>query len=90
MLNVHRKYLFLFNKFFIHSISQTRVTAYKELDMDLIKQNGLASLEDLDLSVLTKCLIPDDQLNEPDEVWNWEQVFAEISSALHVDNNPST
>lgn len=69
-----------------NSITQNRVAAYKELDIDLIKQNGLTSFEDLDLSVLTKCLVPDEQLHEPDEIWNWEQVFAEISSAVHVDN----
>lgn len=60
-----------------------RVTAYKELDIDLVKQSAIASLEDVDLSILAKSLQNDSKLEEPDVIWNWEQVFTEISSEIH-------
>ena len=33
----------------------------------------------------TKCLAPESALKEPDENWNWDVVFAQVSGELHKE-----
>lgn len=61
----------------------------KELNSDLLKQSAFSTLEDIDLAILTKCLQSQAQLDEPDEPWEWEKLFTEVSAEIHVDNNTS-
>ena len=35
--------------------------------------------------LLTKCLAPESALKEPDENWNWDVVFAQVSGELHKE-----
>eukprot|EP00877_Chromochloris_zofingiensis_P000368 jgi/Chrzof1/10331/Cz04g38050.t1 len=37
---------------------------------------------DIDLSLLTSCLLPLDQVAEPDEVWQYDVLFAEVKAEL--------
>ena len=35
--------------------------------------------------LLTKCLAPESALKEPDENWNWDVIFAQVSGELHKE-----
>lgn len=61
-------------------MSVQMAATYKVLDKDT-KLGAYAALDDLDLSLLGKCLESGD-LNEPDEEWNWDTLFAQISSEI--------
>lgn len=61
------------------------MAAYKELNMDLLKQGAFASLEDVDLSILAKCLQNESDLNEPDELWTWDKVFTDVTAKINSD-----
>lgn len=57
------------------------MAAYNELCQDSSKIESYAALDDLDLSLLEKCLEPED-LNEPDDEWAWDTLFAQISTDI--------
>ena len=59
-----------------------RVATYKELDSDLLKHVAFATLDDVDLKLLTKRMVPEAALKETDETWNWDVIFAEVSGEL--------
>lgn len=61
-------------------MSVQMAATYKVLDKDT-KMGSYAALDDLDLSLLGKCLELG-ELNEPDEEWNWDKLFAQISSEI--------
>merc|ERR1719219_375989 len=67
------------------SVAVNRVATYKELDSDLLKNVAFATLDDIDLRLLTKCLAPESALKEPDENWNWDVIFAQVSGELHKE-----
>ena len=46
------------------SVAVNRVATYKELDTDLLKHAAFATLEDIDLTVLTNCMAPEAALKE--------------------------
>merc|ERR1712156_1247500 len=64
------------------SVAVNRVATYKELDNDLLKHVAFATLDDIDLKLLTKRMAPESALKEPDDPWNWDVVFAEVSGEL--------
>merc|ERR1712150_29765 len=64
------------------SVAVNRVATYKELDSDLLKHIAFATLDDIDLKLLTKRMAPESALKEPDDPWNWDVVFAEVSGEL--------
>lgn len=66
-------------------VSINRVATYNELNSDLLKQGTFSLLEDVDLSILGRCLQPESALNEPDEVWTWEKLFTEVSAEIHAE-----
>ena len=67
------------------SVAVNRVATYKELDTDLFKHAAFATLEEIDLRLLTRCLAPEASLKEPDEVWTWEMLFTDVSSELQSE-----
>ncbi|XP_037052441.1 intraflagellar transport protein 43 homolog [Bradysia coprophila] len=68
-------------------LAENRTATYKELNSDLMKQAAFTAMEDVDLSILGRCLQND--LAEPDEEWNWDKLFTEISSDIHADKPKS-
>lgn len=70
------------------SVAVNRVATYKELDSDLLKHVAFATLDDIDLKLLTKRMAPESALKEPDEPWNWDVVFAEVSGELQREWSP--
>lgn len=71
-------------------MSVQMAATYKVLDKDT-KLGAYAALDGLDLSLLGKCLESGD-LNEPDEEWNWDTLFAQISSEItaHRTGTPAS
>ena len=70
------------------SVTVNRVATYKELDNDLLKHVAFATLDDIDLKLLTKRMAPEAALKEPDEAWHWDVVFAEVSGELQKEWSP--
>lgn len=60
-----------------------RVATYRELNSDLLKMGAFAALDGVDLSILTRCLVAEADLHEPDEVWTWEGLFTEVAGDIH-------
>jgi len=59
------------------------VTAYEELDTDLVKNAAFTSLDGVSLSILAEKLYNENLVKEPDEVWNWNLLFTQISSEIN-------
>ena len=54
----------------------------KELNVDILKTNSI-NLDDKDLSILLEtALEPDEDIEEPDEVWTWHQLFTQITAEI--------
>jgi len=70
------------------SVAVNRVATYRELDTDLFKHAAFATLEEIDLRLLTRCLAPEASLKEPDEAWGWEQLFTSVSSEVQGEWRP--
>jgi len=61
------------------------VTAYEELDTDLVKNAAYTSLDGVSLSLLADKLYNENLVREPDEVWNWNLLFTQISSEINSE-----
>ncbi|XP_030564937.1 intraflagellar transport protein 43 homolog [Drosophila novamexicana] len=59
--------------------------ALKELSSDLLSQNAFSAIEDVDLSMLTRCLHDQESLDEPDELWEWDRLFTEVTAQINSD-----
>lgn len=67
------------------TVAVNRVATYKELTFELLRHAAFASLEDIDLSILARCLQSDATLNEPDAKWSWDKLFTEVAAEIHAD-----
>ncbi|KAI9585476.1 intraflagellar transport protein 43 homolog A [Glossina fuscipes] len=67
------------------SVSVDRVVTFKELNSDILMQKSYGNVGDADLSILTKCLQAPENLDEPDEVWEWEKLFTEVVAEINAD-----
>ncbi|EDW04194.1 intraflagellar transport protein 43 homolog isoform X2 [Drosophila grimshawi] len=71
------------------SVAINRDVTFKELSSDLLSQNAFSAIEDVDLSILTRCLQAQENLDEPDEVWEWEKLFTGITAQINSDKTSS-
>ncbi|XP_014473588.1 PREDICTED: intraflagellar transport protein 43 homolog B isoform X2 [Dinoponera quadriceps] len=67
------------------TVNANRVTAYEELDTDLVKNAAFTSLDGVSLSLLADKLYNENLVKEPDEVWNWNLLFTQISSEINSE-----
>ncbi|PSN40556.1 Intraflagellar transport protein 43 [Blattella germanica] len=67
------------------SSAVNRVDTYKELDSDLFKHAAFATLDDVNLRLLTKCLNLESEVKENDSPWTWDLLFTDVSSELHYE-----
>ncbi|XP_069691811.1 intraflagellar transport protein 43 homolog A isoform X2 [Periplaneta americana] len=67
------------------SVSVNRADTYKELDSDLFKHSAFATLDDVNLRLLTKCLNLETDIKEPDTAWTWDLLFTDVASELHYE-----
>lgn len=60
-----------------------RANYTKELNVDVLKKNTI-DVEDktTDLTILIEALEPEDEIDEPDDVWQWNQLFTQIVSEM--------
>ncbi|XP_017798085.1 PREDICTED: intraflagellar transport protein 43 homolog [Habropoda laboriosa] len=65
------------------TVNVNRVAAYKELDTDLVKNAAFTSLNGVNLSLLAEKLYNENLTKEPDEVWNWNLLFTQVSSEVN-------
>lgn len=47
---------------------------------------SLSQEDGIDLSLLTSALVPQEQVIEPDTVWEFEHLFAKLSSQFNEEN----
>ncbi|KAH8293069.1 hypothetical protein KR044_000489 [Drosophila immigrans] len=69
------------------SASNSHEVTFKELSSDLLSQNAFSAIEDVDLSILTRSLQIQEGLDEPDELWEWEKLFTEVTAQINSDKN---
>ncbi|XP_050082541.1 intraflagellar transport protein 43 homolog [Anopheles aquasalis] len=58
------------------------VTTYKDLASDILandKASALGNLDEIDIAILTECLENEEDIEEPDEVWTWDQLFTQLT-----------
>ncbi|KAG7213889.1 hypothetical protein KM043_003095 [Ampulex compressa] len=67
-------------------INANRVTAYKELDTDLIKNAAFTSLNGVNLSFLAEKLYNENLIKDPDEVWNWNLLFTQVALEINSES----
>ncbi|XP_034248065.1 intraflagellar transport protein 43 homolog isoform X3 [Thrips palmi] len=65
------------------SVVVNRVATYKELDSDLFKHAAFATLDDMNLRLLTKRLNVEADIKEPDSCWTWDLLFTDVASDLN-------
>nr|XP_039270162.1 intraflagellar transport protein 43 homolog [Styela clava] len=71
------------------SVAMNQVATYRELDSDLQRHSTFTLLDnEIDLKLLAKHMTTG--IDEPDETWDWDILFAQISGALRQKNNSST
>lgn len=65
-------------------VAVNRVATYKELDYELVKHSTFLSLDnEIDLKMLAKGLSSEAEVTaETDVTWEWDQLFAEVTSEL--------
>lgn len=61
------------------------MATFRELDNDLLKHVAFATMDDIDLKLLTKGLTPEQKLKEIDEPWTWDVLFAEVTGDLQKE-----
>ncbi|EDW76527.1 LOW QUALITY PROTEIN: intraflagellar transport protein 43 homolog [Drosophila tropicalis] len=71
------------------SVSVNRSVTLKELSSDLLSQNAFSAIEDVDLSILTRCLQPQESLDEADDLWEWDKLFTEVTAQINSDKIPN-
>ena len=71
------------------NVAVNRVDTYKELDNDLFKQAAFATLEEIDLRLLTRRMAQESSLKEPDDCWAWDKLFTDVSSEMQTEWFPT-
>lgn len=67
------------------NVRTNRMQALQELDQEIGYSSTTSQLDGIDLSLLTSQLLPQDACVEPDVVWEFDQLFTEVSSLDEVD-----
>lgn len=54
----------------------------KELDVDILKNSSISVDDKSDLTIMIEALEPESEIEEPDEVWNWNQLFTTVAAQI--------
>jgi len=61
----------------------TKAVFNKVLNVDVLKKNPINVDDKTDLSILFhEALDPENEIEEPDEVWHWNQLFTNVSAQI--------
>lgn len=68
----------------LDEISEPPTKAFnKELDVEILKKNPINVDDKTDLTILFhEALEPENEIEEPDEVWHWNQLFTSVSAQI--------
>uniref|UniRef100_A0A3Q2QV46 Intraflagellar transport 43 n=1 Tax=Fundulus heteroclitus TaxID=8078 RepID=A0A3Q2QV46_FUNHE len=65
-----------------------RVMTYSDLDNDLKHFSSFQTLDgEIDLKLLSKVLAPEHEFKEEYVIWDWDHLFAEVSSELKTEQD---
>ncbi|XP_039276868.1 intraflagellar transport protein 43 homolog isoform X1 [Nilaparvata lugens] len=68
------------------SVGGKRVASFSELDSDLLKKSALSTLDnDINLTLLSSHLQPEEHVKEVDSTWTWDLLFTEVASDLRTE-----
>ncbi|CAG2164540.1 unnamed protein product [Oppiella nova] len=67
--------------------AHNKIISFKELDKNLLKESAFTSLDDIDLTPLTRFCLPEGQVREEDITWSWDHLMSDITSALTTDTD---
>ncbi|XP_053672778.1 intraflagellar transport protein 43 homolog [Anopheles nili] len=73
---------------YIDNTNIPSIDTLKNLSSDISpkgKDAALSTLDEIDISILTECLENEEDIEEPDEVWTWEQLFAQLSVKISTE-----
>lgn len=69
-------------------IQVNRVMTYRDLDNDLKHISTFQTLDgEIDLKLLSKVLAPEQEFKEEYVIWDWDHLFAEVSSELKMEQD---
>jgi len=68
--------------------STNRVQALQELDSQIMFSLPSAMGDGIDLSLLTSALSPQENVAEADQLWEFDQLFADVSSEMLAEADP--
>ncbi|KAH8352708.1 hypothetical protein KR084_005870 [Drosophila pseudotakahashii] len=71
------------------TMGTSRSAVLKEANSDLLSQYAFSAVDGFDLSILTDCLVPQESLNEKDDLWQWDKLFTEVTAEIHSDKVPN-
>lgn len=71
------------------SVNRRSNNTHNALNTDVFKQGAFAFLDDIELSILTRCLLNEKDLVEQDDIWTWDKLFTEVSGDIHADKPKS-
>jgi Intraflagellar transport protein 43 len=60
----------------------TKAVYNKELDVEILKKNPINVDDKTDLTILIEALEPENEVDEPDEVWHWNQLFTSVAAQI--------
>ncbi|XP_054715607.1 intraflagellar transport protein 43 homolog [Uloborus diversus] len=67
------------------SVAVSKIATFQELNSDLTKHAAFQSLDGVDLTLLTKRLLPEHVLKKEENCpWVWNTLFADISSQMNA------
>lgn len=72
-----------------HQESANRSSTHNTLNTDVLKQGAFAFLDDIELSILARCLLNERELVEQDDIWTWDKLFTEVSGEIHGEKPKS-
>lgn len=70
------------------NVRSTRIQALQDLDQQILFQLPSAMGDGIDLSLLTSALSPQLNVAEPDQLWEFDQMFADVSSEMLAEMEP--
>ncbi|XP_015242318.1 PREDICTED: intraflagellar transport protein 43 homolog isoform X1 [Cyprinodon variegatus] len=69
-------------------VQVNRVMTYSDLDNDLKHFSTFQTLDgEIDLKLLSKVLAPEQEFKEENVIWDWDCLFAEVSSELKMEQD---
>ncbi|CRK86362.1 CLUMA_CG000158, isoform A [Clunio marinus] len=60
----------------------SRTIYNKDLDLDVLKKNPINVDDKTDLSILFEVLESESEIEEPDEIWHWNQLFTNVTAQI--------